>query len=494
MDLKEAVREGDQEKIIALLNAGADIRYVRPSGYTVMIDVMHGRPNQQSQNLIPLLRLLIDRGADLDAVSDHSESALSVAALIGRLDAIRLLLEAGANPDPLEWSSLHRAVAIGTLEEVRERIKLGDDLKVRDRWERTPWLLSIQTRDLAKAQFLLNAGADLNDRDRFSNTALILAIEANDPVMLRWLLDQGLDPNGTGECDDTVLIKAAESGGVECVRTLITAGADPNLSKESTTPIGSAANLEIARVIAQAGGDFAQVNEDVRDELTKRKRTDSIECSAEEYQVAKRRIFGNANPQPMNFPYWQAMVNHGRNAYRARSQFGYDDLRDGPIWCFDRFGKSFTELPDGRVIEIGGEHEDFYDPDFCIYNDVIVNRGDGTFEIYGYPEDVFPPTDFHTATLVRKAIYIIGNLGYLDRRQYGATQVYRLDIDTLVMEPVETTGEAPGWIHEHRARLVGNCIEVTGGEICNLVGAEEQFVENEERFVLDLGTRIWSKG
>jgi hypothetical protein len=62
------------------------------------------------------------------------------------------------------------------------------------------------------------------------------------------------------------------------------------------------------------------------------------------------------------------------------------------------------------------------------------------------------------------------------------------------MEPVETTGEAPGWIHEHRARLVGNCIEVTGGEICNQVGAEEQFVENEERFVLDLGTRIWSKG
>jgi len=244
MDLKEAVREGDQEKIIALLNAGADIRYVRPSGYTVMIDVMHGRPNQQSQNLIPLLRLLIDRGADLDAVSDHSESALSVAALIGRLDAIRLLLEAGANPDPLEWSRLHRAVAIGTLDEVRERIKAGDDLAARDRWERTPWLLSIQTRDLAKAKLLLNAGADLNDRDRLDNTALILAIQANDPVMLRWLLDQGLDPNGTGELDHTVLIIAAESGSVECVRTLINAGADPNLSQESNTPIGSAANLE----------------------------------------------------------------------------------------------------------------------------------------------------------------------------------------------------------------------------------------------------------
>jgi hypothetical protein len=27
--------------------------------------------------------------------------------------------------------------------------------------------------------------------------------------------------------------------------------------------------------------------------------------------------------------------------------------------------------------------------------------------VYGYPESVFPPTDFHTATLVGEFIYVI---------------------------------------------------------------------------------------
>ena len=35
-------------------------------------------------------------------------------------------------------------------------------------------------------------------------------------------------------------------------------------------------------------------------------------------------------------------------------------------------GRSTVWLPDGRVVLIAGEHEDSYDPDFCIYNDVVV--------------------------------------------------------------------------------------------------------------------------
>jgi hypothetical protein len=33
-----------------------------------------------------------------------------------------------------------------------------------------------------------------------------------------------------------------------------------------------------------------------------------------------------------------------------------------------RFGQSLTLLPDCRAVQIGGEHEDWYDADFCIYN------------------------------------------------------------------------------------------------------------------------------
>src|SRR5581483_9798876 len=117
------------------------------------------------------------------------------------------------------------------------------------------------------------------------------------------------------------------------------------------------------------------------------------------------------NPQRMDNPFWKAMVHSGCNAYLARRTFGDTERFGQPVWCYDRFGRTTTLLPDGRIVEIAGEHEDWYDADFCIYNDIVIFDGKGNFEILGYPERVFPPTDFHSATLVRDSIYIIGSLG-----------------------------------------------------------------------------------
>ena len=91
--------------------------------------------------------------------------------------------------------------------------------------------------------------------------------------------------------------------------------------------------------------------------------------------------------------------------YVANKHFGGPSSLDaGPVWCAQRFGQTVTLLPDGRAVQIAGEHEDHYDPDFTIYNDVFVHEPDGTIRIFGYPEAVFPPTDFHTATLVEPSL------------------------------------------------------------------------------------------
>ena len=80
---------------------------------------------------------------------------------------------------------------------------------------------------------------------------------------------------------------------------------------------------------------------------------------------------GTANPSIMNNPFWMFQVGPGGlPAWTARKIFGNieeDDLAS-PVWCFTRFGATCTKLPDDRVVCIGGEHEDYYDPDFCIYN------------------------------------------------------------------------------------------------------------------------------
>jgi hypothetical protein len=131
--------------------------------------------------------------------------------------------------------------------------------------------------------------------------------------------------------------------------------------------------------------------------------------------AAPRR--GQLNPEVLTNPVWAWLIETGLSPEVAHMAAGIGRRRK-PGWNFgERFGQSRTALDDGSSVLIGGEYEDFYDPDFYIYNDVVVARSDGSITLYGYPEEVFQPTDFHTATKVGNGIYIIGCLGYVkDRR------------------------------------------------------------------------------
>ncbi len=201
-----------------------------------------------------------------------------------------------------------------------------------------------------------------------------------------------------------------------------------------------------------------------------------------------KRRFGTANPERMLEEYYQYVVRSGldpppdvREELGLRRNLPCSDETIcggiGPDWFFDRFGISRTLMPDGRILCIGGEYEDFYDPDFCIYNDLIVLRpalgqvqvtlDSGQVEIYGYPESVFPPTDFHSATLVDDKLYLIGRLGYSDARRENETPVYVLDHSNYEIEPVLTTGPCPGWIYDHHAAYDAgrHAITVRGGKL-----------------------------
>ncbi len=211
----------------------------------------------------------------------------------------------------------------------------------------------------------------------------------------------------------------------------------------------------------------------------------------EEFLKNRTRRFGNANPERMELPFWRAMVRNGWEGYQAAWHFGDHSVdKENPVWCHKRFGMSLTKLDDGRFIQIAGEHEDSYDPDFCIYNDVIIHDGKGGFEILGYPEEVFPPTDFHSATLVGQSIYIIGNLGYPTCTD--ETPVYRFDIGSGKIEHVSTTGTSPGWIHRHDAKFIDNGIRISGGKKYRLDESGKGTIdEHTGTYFLDLKGGCW---
>ncbi|MFT5854187.1 MAG: hypothetical protein ACI8XO_001430 [Verrucomicrobiales bacterium] len=204
---------------------------------------------------------------------------------------------------------------------------------------------------------------------------------------------------------------------------------------------------------------------------------------------------GRQQAKSQSNPYWKWILETETSAYLANEHFGGPSSFGGnPVWEASRFGQSKTILPDGREILIAGEHEDYYDPDFFIYNDVIIRHPDGNIDFLGYPTDAFPPTDFHSATLLDDQIILIGNLGYDQDRLPNVTQLLALDIGTWQISKQPSTGDNPGWLHHHRTELSDDkkSILITGG-IVNPADPELPMIENIDDWRLHLDDWRWER-
>jgi hypothetical protein len=234
-----------------------------------------------------------------------------------------------------------------------------------------------------------------------------------------------------------------------------------------------------------------------------------MEITPELFHQQRRPRFGATNPELMHMAFWEWMICGGEDISRVRedpkfrgfgSYYARDVFKasasseDGPVWTFARYGATRTQLADGRVVCIGGEHEDFYDPDFCIYNDVVVLTPANRVEIYGYPPEVFPPTDFHTATLVENRLFIIGSLGYQNARNSGETLVHIVNLPGYEISRMLTSGEAPGWIHDHAAEFdPDGAITIHGGRIVVEHNGKQVFQRNFDDYSLNISSGIWRR-
>jgi len=213
----------------------------------------------------------------------------------------------------------------------------------------------------------------------------------------------------------------------------------------------------------------------------------------EDYLKWRSVRFGKDNPEIVTSNYHRWLIASREPAFLIKKHFGDNNFKANrdPIWCFDRFGQSENTDSAGNTYLIGGEHEDYYDPDFCIFNDVVKIAADGTTTLFLYPEDVFPPTDFHTATQVGQDIFIIGTLGYWQSRISGITNVYKLSLNDMSISKFETTGENPGWIFEHFADYdkEKNEIIVYGGKTYQ--GENLPFSNNFDTYGLNVENGNW---
>lgn len=237
----------------------------------------------------------------------------------------------------------------------------------------------------------------------------------------------------------------------------------------------------------------------------KNRNGEPIAVAKAQFLAQCRPRFGTANPTRMDNEFWRLMVANGNPPQWARQHFGVTLWEAYPIWCFQRDGMSETVLPDGRSLFIGGRHEVYRDPDFHVYNDVILRQAERSVEIFGYAATGFPPTDFHTATLVAGALFLIGSLGLAyDKARLGgdpawrppdSAQVFKLDTATFEIARVTTHGEDPGWIANHDAEWLPaeRAIYVADGQVIVFRDGKVRMEPTPGEFLFFPDSGLWSR-
>ena len=186
-----------------------------------------------------MIRLLLDAGADPNSVDPAGETALMMAARIGNLDAVKVLLDRGAVLDArdreFEQTALMVAVRENHPEVVRLFVERHADVNARTRTGRAPaWVLPNSVPGFGHGIGIVRGG--LPERGS------------------RYLIPGGLTP----------LLYAARDGRLESARILVAAGADvKQTDPNGITPLLMAItnnHMDVARFLIDRGSDVNAVD------------------------------------------------------------------------------------------------------------------------------------------------------------------------------------------------------------------------------------------
>ncbi len=233
-----AVGENNLRWVKTLLKQGADANARERTSRTPVVHFAVYKACDGSPTT--MVKLLLDRGARVDARDMRGNTALMGAVRWGRIPVpvARLLLSRGANVNTQDnegLTALTFAAHNGDL--TMARLLLAKGASVKGKAAEEALVAASRPYDISVAPLLISRGANINASSR-QGTALIAAVNRDYPDWVQWLLEHGADVNGESRAGETPLMAAAAVGNAEITKLLLARGAKVNVvDKWGDTPL-----------------------------------------------------------------------------------------------------------------------------------------------------------------------------------------------------------------------------------------------------------------
>lgn len=191
--LGKAIKDGNKEIVSLLLDKNPKDKNYRnihlPRGLKLTITL----------NNKEMVRLFLDKGADVNYAPPKDFHPIAIAILFGDKEMVSLLLNRGANINVrgpfIGDTPLHKAVEHRKTEIISLLLERGADIKAKDKKWNTPLHVAAEYGTAEIITLLLERGADINAQDVYENTPLHEAVLRGRTDSVRILLDKGANLN-----------------------------------------------------------------------------------------------------------------------------------------------------------------------------------------------------------------------------------------------------------------------------------------------------------
>ena len=222
-----------------LLQAGAD---AKRNCSPLSASARSGNPD--------IIKMLLEKGAEVDCEDKDGFTPLEYAVLNNKTEAVRLLLQTGADAKR-NCSLLTTPARRGNTDIIKMALEKGAEVDCVDKDGFTPLESAALNGNTEAVQLLLQAGADVKPNCSMLNASA----RSGNPDIIKMLLEKGAEVNCVDRDAFAPLEAAIFNGRVEAAQLLLQAGADAKRNCSLLTTPAAKGDIDIVRMLLEKGAE-----------------------------------------------------------------------------------------------------------------------------------------------------------------------------------------------------------------------------------------------